>query len=106
MLRHGPPERARCALRPPAPRLLRALLGPRQASPLRGSAELCGKVTREAAAATGLREGTPVAGGLFDIDACALATGLTDPGLLCLIAGSWSINEYIAAAPVDSRTFS
>ena len=70
--------------------------------PLRGSAEICGKVTKEAAAATGLREGTPVAGGLFDIDSCALATGVTQPGQLCLIAGSWSINECISPAPVES----
>jgi L-xylulokinase len=70
--------------------------------PLRGSAEICGQVTREAAAATGLREGTPVAGGLFDIDACALATGVTEPGQMCIIAGSWSINECISAAPVQS----
>ena len=71
--------------------------------PLRRSAEICGCVTKGAAAETGLREGTPVAGGLFDIDACAIATGITDPEKLCLIAGSWSINEYIAAAPVQSR---
>jgi L-xylulokinase len=70
--------------------------------PLRRSAEICGKVTREAAAATGLREGTPVAGGLFDIDSCALATGVIKPGQLCLIAGSWSINECISPAPVES----
>jgi L-xylulokinase len=43
-----------------------------------------------------------VAGGLFDIDACALATGITDPGTLCRIAGSWSINEYISTEPVES----
>jgi L-xylulokinase len=71
--------------------------------PLRRSAEICGRVTKGAAAETGLSEGTPVAGGLFDIDACAIATGITDPEKLCLIAGSWSINQYIAAAPVESR---
>ena len=69
--------------------------------PIRGSAEICGTVTRAAAEATGLREGTPVAGGLFDIDACAIATGLTAADRLCLIAGSWSINEYISPAPVQ-----
>ena len=70
--------------------------------PVRLSSDICGRVTREAAAATGLPEGTPVAGGLFDIDACALATGITDPQKLCLIAGSWSINEYISPEPVES----
>ena len=45
-------------------------------------------------------EGTPVAGGACDIDAGALGVGLTDPGRLCMIAGTWSINEYIATAPI------
>ena len=69
--------------------------------PIRGSAEICGRVTRAAAEATGLKEGTPVFGGLFDISACAIASGITDAERLCLIAGSWSINEYISPAPVQ-----
>jgi len=71
--------------------------------PVRRSAEVCGRVSRAAADATGLREGTPVAGGLFDIDACAIATGITDSDRLCLIAGSWSINEFISRSPVQDR---
>jgi L-xylulokinase len=71
--------------------------------PLCTSSQICGHVTKTAAAETGLREGTPVAGGLFDIDACAISTGITDPGHLCLVAGSWSINEYISAVPIESR---
>ena len=35
------------------------------------SHEVAGRVTREAAAATGLAAGTPVVGGMFDIDAVA-----------------------------------
>ncbi len=69
--------------------------------PLRRSAEICGRVTRSAAEATGLKEGTPVAGGLFDISSCAIASGITDAERLCIIAGSWSINEYISPAPVE-----
>ncbi len=71
--------------------------------PVRGSAEVCGRVTAAAAEATGLKEGTPVAGGLFDISSCAIASGITDSERLCLIAGSWSINEYISPAPVQDR---
>ncbi|MGO9309846.1 MAG: FGGY-family carbohydrate kinase [Spirochaetia bacterium] len=71
--------------------------------PLRQSGEICGRVTEEAAAETGLAAGTPVAGGLFDITACAIGTGITAPDRLCLIAGSWSINEYISPAPVQDR---
>jgi L-xylulokinase len=70
---------------------------------LRQSGEICGRVTTAAAAQTGLAEGTPVAGGLFDIAACAIGTGIVTPDKLCLVAGSWSINEYISPAPVQDR---
>ena len=43
--------------------------------PLKSAADVCGAVSEEAARRTGLKAGTPVAGGLFDIDACALAVG-------------------------------
>jgi L-xylulokinase len=68
--------------------------------PLRRSEEVCGRVTQAAAAATGLATGTPVAGGLFDIDACGLASGLVDETQLCMIAGTWGNNQYIAKQPV------
>ena len=45
---------------------------------VKGSTEICGYVTKEAAERTGLAEGTPVAGGLFDVNACAVATGIID----------------------------
>lgn len=70
--------------------------------PLRDAWELCGRVTAEAAAATGLAAGTPVAGGAFDIDACAVAARVFDAHSVCMIAGTWSINEYVADAPVLS----
>ncbi len=63
--------------------------------PLCRSAEVFGYVTEQAARDCGLREGTPVIGGMFDIDACALAAGVTDERNLCMIAGTWSINEYL-----------
>jgi L-xylulokinase len=68
--------------------------------PLVYSTEPCGTVTPEAAAASGLAAGTPVAAGMFDIDACAAAADVTDEQNLCVIAGTWSINEYISRAPV------
>ncbi|MEA4970750.1 MAG: FGGY-family carbohydrate kinase [Candidatus Pelethousia sp.] len=72
--------------------------------PLREAMEVCGSISEEAAARTGLRAGTPVAGGLFDIDACALAVGITDETNICMIAGTWSINEYIRKTPVTDGT--
>ncbi|MGO8695398.1 MAG: FGGY-family carbohydrate kinase [Rectinemataceae bacterium] len=72
--------------------------------PLRYSTDLCGAVTPSAAAATGLAAGTPVAGGMFDIDACAVAVDVTDEDNICVIAGTWSINEYISRVPVMDGT--
>ena len=68
--------------------------------PIRRSEEICGEVTREAAEQTGLAAGTPVAGGMFDIDACALASGVVDESQLSMIAGTWSVNQYISPTPV------
>jgi L-xylulokinase len=67
--------------------------------PLR-STDMAGKISAKAAETTGLIEGTPVAGGMFDIDACAIASGIVDPGNICVVAGTWSINEYVSPQPV------
>lgn len=72
--------------------------------PLCTATEISGYVTPEAASVCGLRAGTPVIGGMFDIDACALAVNVTDEEHLCMIAGTWSINEYLRREPVtDGR---
>ncbi|MDR1351836.1 MAG: carbohydrate kinase [Treponema sp.] len=68
--------------------------------PLRYSSEHCGAVTAETAGLTGLVPGTPVAGGMFDIDSCAIAMSVTRPEHLCTITGTWSINEFISGTPV------
>ena len=68
--------------------------------PLVGSLEVAGTVSKEAAALTGLVAGTPIIGGMFDIDACALAVNVTDDRNICMIAGTWSINEYPQISPV------
>ena len=73
---------------------------------IRSSGDVCGCITAECAALTGLREGTPVSGGMFDIDACALAMGNISPGDMCMIAGTWSINEYVSERPVCDKTVS
>lgn len=71
--------------------------------PLCGSSEVCGYVTEKAAFETGLPAGIPVCGGMFDIDACAAAMDISDPEPLCIITGTWSINEYISPAPVKAE---
>ncbi|MBZ0280398.1 MAG: carbohydrate kinase [Anaerolineae bacterium] len=67
------------------------------------SYEVAGKVTSKAAEATGLLEGTPVVGGLFDVSATALGAGVIDTGQACIIAGTWSINEVVTSEPVDDK---
>lgn len=74
--------------------------------PLVKSAELCGKVTSAAAALTGLKAGTPVAGGMFDIDACGLASGCVDERQFVMVSGTWGNNQYIARQPlIDAGLF-
>lgn len=72
--------------------------------PLVKSVQMCGTISKEAAALTTLVEGTPVAGGMFDIDACAIAMDITNEDHVAVIAGTWSINEYISKQPVLDRS--
>jgi len=67
--------------------------------PLCQSSDLCGTVTPAAAAETGLAAGTPVAGGLFDIDACGLASALLDDRDVGMVLGTWGINQYVSPTP-------
>jgi L-xylulokinase len=68
------------------------------------SFEIAGRVTANAADATGLAAGTPVVGGLFDVDASALGAGVHQPGQMCIVAGTWSINEIVTADPIVDPT--
>lgn len=62
--------------------------------------DIVGRVTEEAASATGLAAGTPVVGGLFDVVASALGSGVAEPGQASIIVGTWSINQVLTDAPV------
>ena len=67
---------------------------------LKSSSDFCGTITKKTAEKTGLLPGTPVAGGMFDVDACAIASGIIQPGQICTITGTWSINEFISEKPI------
>lgn len=69
-------------------------------APVKYSYELCGTIREEASKLTGLPVGVPVAGGMFDIDACAIAADICTPEEFVTIAGTWSINEYISEKPI------
>jgi L-xylulokinase len=72
--------------------------------PLKNSTDFCGVVSQAASAETGLRAGTPLAGGMFDIDACAIAMDIVNEDRICVIAGTWGINEYISRTPVVDQS--
>ena len=59
------------------------------------SAEIVGQVSAEAAAHTGLFEGTAVIAGAFDVVASALGSGTVKTGQASVIVGTWSINQVI-----------
>jgi L-xylulokinase len=61
--------------------------------------EIAGQVTSAAAAATGLRAGTPVAAGYFDVVASALGSGAVGTGAASVVLGSWSINQVFDEVP-------
>ena len=68
--------------------------------------EIVGAVTPQAAAMTGLAEGTPVVAGYFDVVASALGSGVASDGAASIVVGSWSINQVFSGAPVrDERVF-
>ncbi|MGY3747569.1 FGGY-family carbohydrate kinase [Vagococcus salmoninarum] len=70
--------------------------------PLKDPLAIHGYITKEIAELTGLATGTPVAGGTMDMHASAIATGSIQKDQLCVTAGTWSINEFMAEEPVIS----
>jgi xylulokinase len=66
--------------------------------PVRGSIEVCGTLTAEAAAHLGLPTGVPVAGGGADNACGAVGTGVVEPGLALLSIGT----SGVVLAPSDA----
>jgi sugar (pentulose or hexulose) kinase len=77
-------------------------LGPfrRLFPPVRPSESIAGTVTEEAAAATGLRAGTPVGTGAGDVSASALGLGVVAPGDACTLLGTNILNCLVVDAPL------
>lgn len=71
--------------------------------PILPSSGLIGTVSAAAAAATGLREGTPVTGGMHDVTASAVGLGNLSQGVLSITAGTFSINEVFSDRLVVDR---
>ena len=66
--------------------------------------QVAGKVNAEAAALTGLAEGTPVMGGLFDVVSTAYCAGLDDETKLNAVLGTWSVVSGITDHIDDNQT--
>ncbi|MGX5087620.1 FGGY-family carbohydrate kinase [Enterobacter sp. UPMP2052] len=73
--------------------------------PIVGSAEICGEITAQAAALTGLAAGTPVVGGLFDVVSTAICAGLHDEHTLNAVMGTWAVTSGIANGIRDNEPF-
>ena len=67
------------------------------------SSDVTGRVSREAAEATGLAEGTPVVGGAGDQAASAIGNGIVEPGTVsCTIGTSGVVFAYLAEPAYDA----
>lgn len=71
--------------------------------PIKLSTECCGHITEKVAKLTGLAVGTPVSGGVFDIAASCIASGINTINKLAIVTGTWSINEYVTDKPVVDK---
>lgn len=63
--------------------------------PVVGSAKICGEITAQTTVLTGLKAGTPVVGGLFDVVSTALCAGLEDEFTLNAVMGTWAVTSGI-----------
>lgn len=68
------------------------------------SGNVVGEVTRDAAATTGLRAGTPVVTGGADTQLGLLGIGVTDPGRVTVVGGSfWQTTVLMDTARIDKK---
>lgn len=67
--------------------------------PIAPSTAVAGRVSAEAARATGLLEGTPVGRGVYDVVGCTLASGVSASDQLGVVAGTFSINSTLHRTP-------
>lgn len=63
------------------------------------SEAIVGQVSAQAAALTGLREGTPVAAGAVDVVASVLGGGVYRAGQACSVLGTSFLNTLVSASP-------
>ncbi len=57
--------------------------------------DIRGKITKDAGKQTGIKEGTPVVVGAFDVISCLMGAGVDGERELGLISGTWGINAVL-----------
>ncbi len=73
--------------------------------PVSGSGSVAGTITASAAAETTLPEGTPVAAGIHDVQACLLAATGGRVNEVCIVGGTFGINLVLADSPTRDPRF-
>lgn len=71
--------------------------------PLYHAADICGKITEEAAQKMGCLPGTKVTAGMFDVNASAVGMGIVSEDRIGVIAGTCGVNAYISKEPVKNH---
>ena len=77
---------------------------PKMPETFRNPCDIAGTVTAQAAAQTGLPEGTPVAAGLYDVASCTLASGILDESILSIVIGTWNISGHLVRNRAELET--
>ncbi len=62
-----------------------------------------GEITAQTAVLTGLKAGTPVVGGLFDVVSTALCAGIEDEFTLNAVMGTWAVTSGITRGLRDGE---
>ncbi len=70
--------------------------------PIAESDRPAGFISRRFSDATGLPEGVPVLGGLFDVNSCMLGSGVIGDSQYALIAGTWGVNAIGSERLIES----
>jgi L-xylulokinase len=72
---------------------------------LHNSASCLSYSSTDFAASMNIGRGTPVATGCIDAEATSIGSGISGPGSLSIVAGTWSINQCIVAELPESTDF-
>ncbi|MDP2572650.1 FGGY-family carbohydrate kinase [Vibrio penaeicida] len=69
------------------------------------SEHIIGHVTAQASELTGLPEGIPVVGGMLDVVASAMGSGVWDSNDASIVTGTWSINQVVTDTLPSEQLF-